>query len=123
MHQGSICPPCAQDTCRWLDKNLLPWGATALDWSASQTEVVSFVFFQHWDVFRTITEVFILVPALVGLKGNLEMTLASRLSTAVSVNDPVRGVGRGVISGRHQEILHLCNHTVYERCPFLLSRN
>ncbi|XP_062441717.1 solute carrier family 41 member 3 isoform X2 [Rhea pennata] len=38
---------------------------------------------QHWDVFRTITEVFILVPALVGLKGNLEMTLASRLSTAV----------------------------------------
>ncbi|XP_040214924.1 solute carrier family 41 member 1-like isoform X1 [Rana temporaria] len=37
---------------------------------------------QHWDVFRTITDVFILVPALVGLKGNLEMTLASRLSTA-----------------------------------------
>lgn len=31
------------------------------------------------------TEVFILVPALLGLKGNLEMTLASRLSTAVSV--------------------------------------
>lgn len=30
-----------------------------------------------------ITEVFILVPALVGLKGNLEMTLAARLSTAV----------------------------------------
>uniref|UniRef100_A0A8C2DY86 Solute carrier family 41 member n=1 Tax=Cyprinus carpio TaxID=7962 RepID=A0A8C2DY86_CYPCA len=40
---------------------------------------------QHWDVFKVITEVFILVPALVGLKGNLEMTLASRLSTAVSV--------------------------------------
>ncbi|KAM9655818.1 solute carrier family 41 member 3 isoform 3-T6 [Morphnus guianensis] len=39
---------------------------------------------QHWDVFRTITEVFILVPALVGLKGNLEMTLASRLSTAAN---------------------------------------
>ncbi|KAM6343909.1 solute carrier family 41 member 3 isoform 19-T22 [Alca torda] len=38
----------------------------------------------HWDVFRTITEVFILVPALVGLKGNLEMTLASRLSTAAN---------------------------------------
>lgn len=41
--------------------------------------------FQHWDVFKVITEVFILVPALVGLKGNLEMTLASRLSTAVSL--------------------------------------
>ncbi|XP_074863894.1 solute carrier family 41 member 2 [Carettochelys insculpta] len=40
---------------------------------------------QHWEVFRNITEVFILVPALLGLKGNLEMTLASRLSTAVNV--------------------------------------
>lgn len=41
-------------------------------------------FIQHWDVFKNVTEVFILVPALLGLKGNLEMTLASRLSTAVS---------------------------------------
>ncbi|KAJ7999615.1 hypothetical protein DPEC_G00196240 [Dallia pectoralis] len=40
---------------------------------------------QHWEVFREITEVFILVPALVGLKGNLEMTLASRLSTAANM--------------------------------------
>lgn len=38
---------------------------------------------QHWMVFKEVTEVFILVPALLGLKGNLEMTLASRLSTAV----------------------------------------
>ena len=36
---------------------------------------------QHWTVFETVTELFILVPALLGLKGNLEMTLASRLST------------------------------------------
>lgn len=35
-------------------------------------------------MFKNVTEVFILVPALLGLKGNLEMTLASRLSTAVS---------------------------------------
>uniref|UniRef100_A0A674MVW9 Solute carrier family 41 member n=1 Tax=Takifugu rubripes TaxID=31033 RepID=A0A674MVW9_TAKRU len=40
---------------------------------------------QHWGAFQYITEIFILVPALLGLKGNLEMTLASRLSTAVNV--------------------------------------
>uniref|UniRef100_A0A8B9HZM6 Solute carrier family 41 member n=1 Tax=Astyanax mexicanus TaxID=7994 RepID=A0A8B9HZM6_ASTMX len=40
---------------------------------------------QHWSVFQKITEIFILVPALLGLKGNLEMTLASRLSTAVNI--------------------------------------
>ncbi|XP_071756420.2 solute carrier family 41 member 2 [Centroberyx gerrardi] len=39
---------------------------------------------QHWEVFEEITEIFILVPAVLGLKGNLEMTLASRLSTAVN---------------------------------------
>ncbi|KAM4794731.1 solute carrier family 41 member 1 [Rhinophrynus dorsalis] len=40
---------------------------------------------QHWEVFTEVTEVFILVPALLGLKGNLEMTLASRLSTAANI--------------------------------------
>ncbi|KAM6306911.1 solute carrier family 41 member 2-like [Podargus strigoides] len=42
---------------------------------------------QHWDVFKNVTEVFILVPSLLGLKGNLEMTLASRLSTAVNIGN------------------------------------
>ncbi|WAR26950.1 S41A2-like protein [Mya arenaria] len=36
---------------------------------------------QHWPVFVEVSEIFVLVPALLGLKGNLEMTLASRLST------------------------------------------
>lgn len=36
---------------------------------------------QHWEVYMQVSEVYILVPALLGLKGNLEMTLASRLST------------------------------------------
>ncbi|XP_022081247.1 solute carrier family 41 member 1-like [Acanthaster planci] len=40
---------------------------------------------QHWPVYIDVTEVFILVPALLGLKGNLEMTLASRLSTAANL--------------------------------------
>ncbi|XP_076862648.1 solute carrier family 41 member 1 [Brachyhypopomus gauderio] len=40
---------------------------------------------QHWKVFSDVNEVFILVPALLGLKGNLEMTLASRLSTAANI--------------------------------------
>ena len=40
---------------------------------------------QHWDVFEEIHELFILVPPLLGLKGNLEMTLASRLSTAANL--------------------------------------
>lgn len=41
----------------------------------------------EWDVFVHVTEIFILVPALLGLKGNLEMTLASRLSTHASLGD------------------------------------
>ncbi|XP_050394026.1 solute carrier family 41 member 1 [Patella vulgata] len=42
---------------------------------------------QHWRVFKEVSEVFILVPALLGLKGNLEMTLASRLSTQANLGN------------------------------------
>lgn len=44
----------------------------------------TFASLQHTDVFVQVSEIFILVPSLLGLKGNLEMTLASRLSTQVS---------------------------------------
>ncbi|KAG0040960.1 hypothetical protein BGZ82_005511 [Podila clonocystis] len=37
---------------------------------------------QHWQVFIEISELIILIPILLNLKGNLEMNLASRLSTA-----------------------------------------
>ncbi|XP_036767517.2 solute carrier family 41 member 3 isoform X1 [Manis pentadactyla] len=40
--------------------------------------------FQHWPVFVEVKDLLTLVPPLVGLKGNLEMTLASRLSTAAN---------------------------------------
>lgn len=40
---------------------------------------------QHWPVYQVVSEVYILVPALLGLKGNLEMTLASRLSTQANL--------------------------------------
>jgi len=40
---------------------------------------------QHWDLFKNISAIYTLVPALLGLKGNLEMTLASRLSTQVNL--------------------------------------
>ncbi|KAI9273735.1 hypothetical protein BY458DRAFT_508086 [Sporodiniella umbellata] len=37
--------------------------------------------YQHWQVFTDISELFILVPVLLNLKGNLEMNLAARFST------------------------------------------
>ena len=43
---------------------------------------------QHSPVFTDMKDLLTLVPPLVGLKGNLEMTLASRLSTAVSDPTP-----------------------------------
>lgn len=42
---------------------------------------------QKWELFLNIKEIIVLVPALLGLKGNLEMTLASRLSTNVNLKE------------------------------------
>lgn len=42
---------------------------------------------QHWTVFVSITEMFVLVPSLLGLKGNLEMTMAARLSTHANLGN------------------------------------
>lgn len=51
---------------------------------------------QHSPVFTNISELFILVPALLGLKGNLEMTLASRLSTQANL---------GNMDNRHEKLM------------------
>lgn len=40
---------------------------------------------QKWPLYDNLPEIIVLVPALLGLKGNLEMTLASRLSTQVDI--------------------------------------
>lgn len=42
---------------------------------------------QTWQVFQQVPELYILVPALLGLKGNVEMTLASRLSTHLNLGN------------------------------------
>ena len=40
---------------------------------------------REYQAFQKFPQLFILVPVLLGLKGNLEMTLASRLSTACNL--------------------------------------
>ena len=37
-----------------------------------------------WPFFQAVPETIVLIPALLGLKGNVQMTLASRLSTQAS---------------------------------------
>lgn len=42
---------------------------------------------RDWDVFLNISAIFVLVPSLSGLKGNLDMCLASRLSTQANLGN------------------------------------
>ncbi|PSN44967.1 Solute carrier family 41 member 2 [Blattella germanica] len=42
-------------------------------------------YFQNWRVFKEVSAIFILVSPLLGLKGNLDMCLASRLSTQANL--------------------------------------
>ena len=53
-----------------------------------------FSLLQHTPVFTNVQELFILVPALLGLKGNLEMTLASRLSTQSNIGNMDTGMDK-----------------------------
>lgn len=55
---------------------------------------------KHWPVFERVTELFILVPIVLNLKGNLEMNLASRLATAANAGilDSRQGI-KSVFSG------------------------
>ncbi|XP_076237053.1 solute carrier family 41 member 3 isoform X2 [Calliopsis andreniformis] len=42
---------------------------------------------KDWPVFRAVSQLFILVPSLLGLKGNLDMCLASRLCTQANLGN------------------------------------
>ncbi|XP_073958966.1 solute carrier family 41 member 1-like [Choristoneura fumiferana] len=42
---------------------------------------------RDWDVFMNVSAIFVLVPSLSGLKGNLDMCLASRLSTQANLGN------------------------------------
>lgn len=59
---------------------------------------IQFIIHKEWEVFLSIEELFILVPALLGLKGNLDTTLASRLSTQANLGNMVNA----------KEVFHIC---------------
>lgn len=55
---------------------------------------------QDWPCFTEVEPMMVMVPALLGLKGNLEMTLASRLSTACNMGKlDCRGEAGSMILG------------------------
>uniref|UniRef100_A0A3Q3XLI8 Solute carrier family 41 member n=1 Tax=Mola mola TaxID=94237 RepID=A0A3Q3XLI8_MOLML len=76
---GPVAP--AETVCSMVLQILVPFLLAGLG-TVSAGMLLEVV--QSWDVFQEVTEIFILVPAVLGMKGNLEMTLASRLSTAVN---------------------------------------
>ncbi|CAB1415950.1 unnamed protein product [Pleuronectes platessa] len=71
----------AESVCSLVLQILVPFLLAGLG-TVSAGMLLNFV--KDWDVFREVKEIFILVTAILGMKGNLEMTLASRLSTAVN---------------------------------------
>ncbi|KAI9278076.1 hypothetical protein BY458DRAFT_74892 [Sporodiniella umbellata] len=50
--------------------------------------------FQHWKIFIKTSELFILLPILLNLKGNLEMNLAARFSTSSNLGELDHGATR-----------------------------
>ncbi|XP_038161501.1 solute carrier family 41 member 2 [Cyprinodon tularosa] len=80
--EGSSGP--TESVCSMVLQILVPFVLAGLG-TVSVGMLLDFV--QSWDVFQDITEILILVPAVLGMKGNLEMTLASRLSTVVNTGE------------------------------------
>lgn len=66
---------------------------------------------QRWPAFVHISELFILVPALLGLKGNLEMTLAARLSTQANLGNMDTGAEQLAMTTGNMALIQ-CQATV-----------
>ncbi|CAF4027296.1 unnamed protein product, partial [Adineta steineri] len=67
------------------DQNRSPYNKTTLSTIFDHNEEKGYIV--ELNVFKEITEIYILVPALLGLKGNLEMILASCLSTQANIGN------------------------------------
>jgi len=68
--------------------------------------------FQDWPVFEEVSSLLILVPPLLGLKGNLDTCLASRLSTQANLGNmnSVRELWKMIVGNVAlvQVISHIC---------------
>lgn len=62
---------------------------------------------QHWPVFEEVTAIYIVVPPLLGLKGNLEMTLASRLSTLANL---------GSMESKKNKLMYVGGNMLISQC-------
>jgi hypothetical protein len=78
---------------------------------------------QHWELFIEISELFILVPALLGLKGNLEMTMASRLSTCANLGELSSSSKRKEIILNNLALIQVGHHLVYRALTTLDPSN
>ncbi|XP_064489183.1 solute carrier family 41 member 1-like [Ornithodoros turicata] len=75
---------------------------------------------QYWDAFVDIPELIIMVPPLLGLKGNLEMTLASRISTQANLGR-METMGDRLTIARGNLALIQCQATVAGLVAALLA--
>ncbi|KAG9284767.1 hypothetical protein G9A89_000916 [Geosiphon pyriformis] len=73
------------ETERSLTLEAIPPLLVAVAWSVLAGSLLDIV--KDWDSFVQVKELFILVPVLLNLKGNLEMNLASRMSTSANLGE------------------------------------